>query len=239
MTTALNKGLSHLEIPDRVLRLPRDHRGFPIPWFVHSVGGKPDFRIIGPGRVERAMALNLCWICGTTLARHKTFVVGPMCAINRISSEPPSHRGCAMFAARACPFLTRPKMVRNETDLPADLVQAAGNMVLHNPGVVAVWIARDYRPVPVDSGILLRLGEPEEVRWLAYGLPATRGEVLVAIEKGLPFLLDEARRSGPDAVAALLHQVETARQYLPMDNGYAVKPQAAAERVQEEHRRAG
>lgn len=30
-----------------------------------------------------------------------TFVVGPMCELNRISGEPPSHRECAEFSA-AC-----------------------------------------------------------------------------------------------------------------------------------------
>src|SRR4029450_7445317 len=102
MQTPLKKGLERLNIPDRVKRLPRDHRGFPIPWFVHVQSGTPDFRIIAPGKIDQAITLNLCWICGGTLPKRKAFVIGPMCSINRLSSEPCAHKSCAIFAAVAC-----------------------------------------------------------------------------------------------------------------------------------------
>jgi hypothetical protein len=35
-----------------------------------------------------------------------SFVVGPMCGINRNSAEPPSHKECAQWSARNCPFLS-------------------------------------------------------------------------------------------------------------------------------------
>ena len=35
---------------------------------------------------------------------HKAFVIGPMCAVNRvIAPEPPSHRDCGTFSARVLP----------------------------------------------------------------------------------------------------------------------------------------
>jgi hypothetical protein len=201
--------------PDRIKMLPRDHRGYPVPWFVHwETANQPDFRIIGAGKVEQAIALNLCWICGGQVARNKAFVIGPMCSINRVSAEPPSHPSCALFAATTCPFLTKPRMRRNEKDLP-EHQSAPGHMVLHNPGVACVWVTREFRLLPVDNGLLFRIGEPVDVRWLCQGQPATRGEVIRSIEKGLPILMNEAKEESDDAVQALLQAVARMRQYLP------------------------
>ncbi len=42
-----------------------------------------------------------------------------------------------MFAAQACPFLTRPHMVRRENNLPkgASLTEGPGISIPRNPGV--------------------------------------------------------------------------------------------------------
>jgi hypothetical protein len=66
-----------------------------------------------------------------------------MCAILRISGEPPSHRECAEFSARACPFLSRPDMVRREDRLP-DAAKFNPLMLERNPGVAMVWITLSY-----------------------------------------------------------------------------------------------
>src|SRR5215467_3774641 len=94
-------------LPKRMLALPIDGRGYPVPWFVAWIRGEPDFRVIKPGGAEIAYHRNLCWLCGQRLGTYKTFVIGPMCTLNRVSAEPPSHRDCAEFAAKACPFLTQ------------------------------------------------------------------------------------------------------------------------------------
>jgi hypothetical protein len=47
-----------------------------------------------------------------------------------MSAEPPSHRECAEYAVRACPFLTRPLAVRNERGL--DGFEPAGVMIKRN-----------------------------------------------------------------------------------------------------------
>jgi len=41
-----------------------------------------------------------CWLCGQPLGKFMCFVVGPMCAINKTSAEPPSHRDCALYAVQ-------------------------------------------------------------------------------------------------------------------------------------------
>ncbi len=121
-------------LPLRITTLPVDERGFPVPRFVAWIDGKPDFRVVDPRQRARAVRLNRCWICGEAFGAHKAFVVGPMCVVNRVSSEPPSHRECAVFAAQACPFLTLPRARRRDANLPAT-GEPPGVMLTRNPGV--------------------------------------------------------------------------------------------------------
>src|SRR5262249_52764739 len=77
------------EIPERMLTLPVT-RGFPLPWFCAKVGEEYDFRVIGQGKLATAVREKRCWLCGERLGQYVTFVAGPMCGINRTSSEPPA-----------------------------------------------------------------------------------------------------------------------------------------------------
>lgn len=193
-------------LPDRMKALPVDKRGFPVPKFVAWFNGEPDFRVVDPEHMVACVNFNRCWICGQQMGRHKAFVIGPMCCVNRVNSEPPSHRECAEFAARACPFLSQPlaqrpdlerKPVQGETQPPA------GIMLAHNPGASALWVTRAYRPFKVDNGILFDLGDPEDLVFYAKGRRATRAEVDAAVQKGLPKLQMMAEKDGKAAVKEL------------------------------------
>lgn len=192
-----------LDAPPSIRALPTDHRGYPVPWFVAWIDGKPDFRVIGEGKLRAAVKGNRCWICGEKLGRMKAFVIGPMCAINRVSSEPPSHLVCAMFSAKACPFLTQPKMRRNEAGLE-DAQPAGGVMIARNPGVALVWATLRFRASPDGhGGVLFDVGTPERVLWFAEGRFATRAEVMASIDSGYPLLEAMAREDGAGGLAAL------------------------------------
>ncbi len=188
--------------PARMARLPLDARGFPVPWFVLWVDGKPDFRVIRDGGVAIAHNKKLCWLCGESMGQFGAFVIGPMCGINRTIAEPPAHRDCAEYAVTACPFLTKPMAVRNERGLD-DYKEPAGIMIKRNPGVFLLWVTREWRPFRVDNGVLFRLGDPSHVAFYREGRAATRPEIDASIESGLPLLLEPAVAQGPDAVAAL------------------------------------
>ena len=208
--------MSLSDMPERIKRLPRDHRGFPVPWFVHWIDGEPDFRVIGPGKWNRAFRNRRCWVCGDVMGVHRVFVIGPMCVVNRVTSEPPSHRECAEFAAKACPFLTRPRMRRNEKDLPEHR-QIAGIHFDRNPGATCLYETPSATPFRADGGgYLLRLGEPTRVDWWAEGRTATRAEVLAAIDSGYPILLDVARRfDGPESIPELEKMRDDAMRLVP------------------------
>jgi hypothetical protein len=202
-------------MPERIAKLPRDDRGYPVPWFVAWIDGKPDFRVIEAGRIVEAVKQRRCWVCGEKLGRFLAFVIGPMCAINRITSEPPSHRECAVFAARACPFLTMPKMKRNERAKPEGYQEPAGFHVPRNPGVALVWITHHFTPIRTDGGVLFQVYTPLEVLWFCEGRPATRMEVMESIESGLVFLREAADRDGPAALRQLKAQLGEALKLVP------------------------
>jgi hypothetical protein len=198
----LNRSIWSIPMPDRIKCLPIAATGLPVPWFVHWQDRKPDFRAIGPAKMTMAVERSLCWSFGQPLGIHKAFLIGPMCAVNRCISEPPSHLECADYAARACPFLTTPNAKRVSKDLPEERV-TPGGAIMRNPGPVAVWITKTLKAFRHDGSVLFRLGEPERVRWFAEGRPATRAEVDRSIETGLPFLIGEAKRRGVDPAETL------------------------------------
>lgn len=204
-------------MPPRIADLRRDHIGRPVPWFVADVDGVPDFRVIGAGRIEQALQLDLCWICGGRRGRLQTFVIGPMCAVNRTSAEPPSHSLCARYAALACPFLTTPRMRRRENGLPPGVRDPAGVMLRRNPGVTLVWTTARFDvwfPDPAE-GPLIKIGDPVKAEWFCEGRPALRAEVTTSLGTGLPELRQMAMQDGPLAVLQLDEQLKSTMYLLP------------------------
>lgn len=185
-------------MPPRIAKLPLSDRGYPVPWFVAWLdedekavergNGSPDFRVLHPRAATEAWNNKTCWVCGEAMGSYKSFVSGPMCAVNRTSAEPPSHRECAIWSAIACPFLTRPHARRREANLPKH-EEAPGIMLRRNPGVAMVWTTKrpGLKPDP-RGGMLFDLGKPDSVLWFAEGREATRDEVIESIESGLPAL---------------------------------------------------
>jgi len=202
-------------MPPRIKALQRDHIGRPIPWFVDRSIDPVDFRVADNRRLQRAVWFGLCWVCGQARGHDAVFVVGPMCAVNRISAEPPCHQDCAVYSAKFCPFLSRPNMTRRERGLPADRVDPAGVMITRNPGVALVWRADTHEVMNVDGGMLFKLGDPLETLWFAEGRAATHAEVMASIESGMPLLRDAADGDGPGAHADLDRRLTAALRYVP------------------------
>jgi hypothetical protein len=205
-----NVAIERLAMPVRIQKLPIDARGYPVPRFVKWIDGVPDFRVVDPDFMARALRNRLCFVCGEKMGAYMALVTGPMCVCSGTVSEPGQHLACAQFVVRACPFITQPNRARNEHGLPEDKVEA-GIMIKRNPGVTAIYVTKTITPFrpPIGGGILFRMGEPTSVEWYARGRRATREEVLESITTGLPLLEEAACAQGPDAVAAL--QVEIKR----------------------------
>jgi hypothetical protein len=210
-------------LPERLRDLPIDDRGYPVPWFVAWHDGAPDFRCMDGEKFRAAVKLRLCWVCGQPLGRWLAFPIGPMCTITRTISEPPSHRECAVWSIRNCPFLKNPRAVRDEAQLPASAREPAGFGIRRNPGVMCLWMTREYEVFNDGrGGALITVGKPEGVTWWCEGRAATRAEVEASVESGLPILLSAARRDGRFAVEALEQQLLAARALFPVDDAAAV-----------------
>jgi hypothetical protein len=210
----LNTAIRDMGMPLRMQRLPINERGYPVPYFVAMLDGKWDFRAIDPEKMRHCVTKRLCWLCGDKLGQYMAFTIGPMCSVNRINSEPPSHLACAQYAVRACPFLNNPRMRRNENDVPEGTVP--GMHIAHNPGATAIWITKGYKTKRVSNGVLFELGEPVNVMWYAQGRPASRDEVVEAMNKGLPAL--EKLAYGSKAKEALKAAAARMTQWLPKED---------------------
>jgi hypothetical protein len=209
-----NETIAAIPMPARIAALPISDAGYPVPWFVQWLDergkpcvhgeGQPDFRVVDAIKFRQSLhGQPRCWICGETLGRHKVFTIGPMCAINRVISEPPAHRDCAEYSVKACPFLSKPRMRRNEKDLPPNRLPVAGNHIDRNPGAMCLWETKTYKPFKAGGGILFALGDPVRVDWWAEGRAATRDEIIAAIDSGYPQLDKMAKDEGADAMAEL------------------------------------
>lgn len=211
--------LSSVEMPPRIAHLKRDRRGYPIPRFIDraaDINGEPDFRIMNGAYLAECVKRKKCWICGEPLGRYMTFPIGPMCAINRIIAEPPSHLDCCRYSAKICPFLAVPAMRRIERNKPEG-TWVSGEMISRNPGVICLWTVEQYKTwKPAPGEILFDIGEPSSVEWWSQGRHATRAEVDASIAGGMPILEDLARRDPtPGAFAHLMKCVERAQPFLP------------------------
>lgn len=214
-------------MPARIAALPVTPNGYPTLFFAEYINGLPDLRIMSPLKLIAAIKHKLCWLCGQPLGRHFAFVLGPMCCVTRTTSEPPSHLECAEYAAKACPFLTRPRAQRREVGLP-DKPVSAGLMLKRNPGVTAVWVTRSFKPwrPPDGQGVLMTVGDPETVSWWAEGRQATYLEVTESIESGAPALIDASNKD-PDPVDSMRDLSDKFAGILPLLQGLPGREQKA------------
>lgn len=218
---ALNASIRDIPRPPGVDQLPVDERGWPCPWFIDwgPNEDKPDHRVVDGRKFVRAVREQRCWLCGGKLGRVKASVIGPMCAVNRITSEPPCHPACARYAIQACPFLSKPRARRNERNLPEERREAAGIALDRNPGISVIWESlqpsKPFRPQHGVQGTLFDLGKPYRVTWWCEGQPATRDEAQESLREGLPALRQIAEAEGEEAVLALGQAVSSALALLP------------------------
>lgn len=176
-------------MPEAIAKLPRDERGYPVPYFVAWPNGKPDHRIADPEKLHKCLHENRCWVCGEQFINNiLAFVIGPMCAVNRNTAEPPNHLECARFSVQACPFLTKPKAIRRDANKPDNVYDPPGGFIERNPGVSLIYVCNRYRTYKHGRGFLIALPEPQQWEWWSEGRRATRAEVLESITTGLPAL---------------------------------------------------
>jgi len=123
-----------LEIPKELSHLKIDSRGYPIPYFVSYINGKPEFRFIQPERIMMIIERKVCHICGKPLPKDFCyFISGPMGLQNRISTDAGMHRVCAEFSLIACPHLFFQKSERRHNDALAQTIDKGRAIIVDKP----------------------------------------------------------------------------------------------------------
>lgn len=115
----LNKLDERVLIPDRMARLDRDKRGYPIPVSVYrDSAGRPHFTISNEQVRQRVITEDCCPICGGKLTRGRWFVGGPQSAFHVRGAyiDPPMHNECAHYALKVCPYLAAQSYARRIED---------------------------------------------------------------------------------------------------------------------------
>jgi hypothetical protein len=107
--------------PRSVLLLPRDERGYPIPYIQFRSGdGAADFRVVDEEKKLAAIRQNRCAICGQHLSTDLWLIGGPACREHGTFSELPMHGECVRYAARTCPFVAGSTTRYSTRELPRE-----------------------------------------------------------------------------------------------------------------------
>jgi hypothetical protein len=130
-----------IEMPERIAKLPRDSRGYPIPYnIVRGNDGTPMFTINDSRKHMECLLGNLCPLCGEVLGRWKWFVGGPLSAFHPKGAyiDLPGHSQCERFALQTCPYLAAPRYlgrvdVIHGEKLPPSTVLVDDTMIPERP----------------------------------------------------------------------------------------------------------
>ncbi|MGA0601436.1 hypothetical protein ACO2Q3_12100 [Caulobacter sp. KR2-114] len=205
------------DMPARVARLPVDHRGFPVPWFVAWRDGAPQFPVIDAGKLALAWTAERCWVCGEALGAWRGWIVGPLSALEGATPEPPSHCDCAGFAVTACPHLASAdaRFAENADAAPGHVAQA--NVSRLRTDATGIWVTRGRGATAMRAGggVLFRLEPPQRLEWWARRRPATGQDVRAALDAALPVLRRTAEAEG--RAAALEARMRWLQRWTPAD----------------------
>lgn len=160
-----------VEIPRRLRQRTKDARGYPVPFVVAVVDGKPDFRLPAPERWQKCVADRRCGLCGEPIVDAPWFVGGPSCAKHRIFLDPAMHLDCAEYALRVCPFLAAPHGHFSDLDRrpppPGFGVVAGVNPA--RPDVFMLGRTSGWRLKPFADSVGIVAEAWLEIRWWRHG----------------------------------------------------------------------
>jgi hypothetical protein len=140
------QGEGIVEVPASILALPRDKRGYPIPYIaVANIDGEgtPDFRTIDEEHWNECAIERLCEVCGTKIGYWIVFVGGKLSCDNRRFLDPPMHRECAEYARAVCPYLATPGYLYSRKAAPEGYVSLPF-VNAERPTSMFMYITRSY-----------------------------------------------------------------------------------------------
>jgi len=102
------KPVQTVAVPPKMRLLPKDRRGYPVPWIVQRDLDKRPFFVMNDLLKTLACGRQkLCGICGKKLDRDVWLIGGPGAAFHEHGAylDPPMHYQCASYAVRVCPYI--------------------------------------------------------------------------------------------------------------------------------------
>lgn len=144
----MKKMKNTFSIPPIMRELKIDERGYPIPFFVPIINGKPEFRFQDVHKQRRCLDEKLCSICGKKLYdKSYWFISGPLGLQNQTASDPPMHEDCARFSITVCPHLIYQNAERRTTPLKEGNAFRNPSQVLDKPSEIYLVKADKYNAV--------------------------------------------------------------------------------------------
>lgn len=164
--------MRHFEIPKFLDHLPVNEKGYPIPYFVAIVDGKPDFRLLDSVKQLACINGKKCGVCGKTIPNTQFyFVSGYFGYLNSISTDPGMHRECAEFSLVACPHMHFKKAERREEYDEGVDVSAPAGFVDTKPDKVYLIRATNYKAgrIPGSKNITIQYKAMNAEEWIYEG----------------------------------------------------------------------
>lgn len=156
--------IPNVMIPKSMRTLPKDARGYPIPFIVaKDRRGVAQFAVNDHERVHTASIKQLCGICGKRLTHGGWFIGGPGSFLMEYGAflDPHMHQECATYALKVCPYLAAPRYLKR---VEGKRMEAGG--VPKDYVVVVNEAAKEGRPLIFMLGQAMEwrgIVKPEEI----------------------------------------------------------------------------
>lgn len=109
-----------IPIPANMQGLPKDPRGFPVPYIVMWKDGVPHFKINDETITERCIEQQLCSVCGVVIPDDDMWFVGGQLSAfhpHGAFNDAPMHKECLVYALQVCPYMAYTQYLRKPLDL--------------------------------------------------------------------------------------------------------------------------
>lgn len=165
--------LKTVPLPLHMKKLPRDQRGYPVPYNV-AVGtdGKPVFKVQDMLKVHNCIHQRRCALCGKPVRGLMAFVGGPLSIGNRLFADPGMHQDCATYALRVCPMLAAPRWgyARHTRQVPGHIENIVSEQVsTDRPERYGLGLTSSYELVQVQGETYIHAAPFESVQWWKEG----------------------------------------------------------------------
>lgn len=165
--------LKTVPLPLHMRALPRDERGYPVPYNVAvGIDGKPAFKVQDILKVSRCICQRRCALCGKPINSLVGFVGGPLSIANRLFADPGMHPDCARYALRVCPMLAAPRWnyARHTPAVPGHVPNIVDdNVSIERPERYGLGLCDDYEMVTVQGQQYIHAAPFEHVQWWKEG----------------------------------------------------------------------